>query len=120
MSSDTSACPIRRIWRNVPSWTSTLELESWEWSGSTTRSCRGLRVFPARLNRQSEVVEEAEPVDPIQGASLYLTLDLNLQEVVEQALESGLFLANEVKNQDRAEGLEITAMPPGERRWCMT
>lgn len=60
-----------------------------------------------RLNRQSEVIEEAEPVDPVQGASLHLTLDLNLQEVVERALESGLFLANEVKDQDRAEGLEV-------------
>jgi penicillin-binding protein 2 len=60
-----------------------------------------------RLNRQSEVIEEAEPVDPVQGASLYLTLDLGLQEVVERALESGLFLANEVKDQDRAAGLEV-------------
>lgn len=60
-----------------------------------------------RLNRQSEVVEEAEPVAPVRGASLYLTLDLGLQEVVERALESGLFLANEVKDEDRANGLEV-------------
>ncbi|MGH8924161.1 MAG: penicillin-binding transpeptidase domain-containing protein, partial [Acidimicrobiia bacterium] len=60
-----------------------------------------------RLNRQSEVLEESEPVDPIQGASLYLTIDLRLQEVVELALESGLFLANEVKDEDRTSGLEV-------------
>ena len=60
-----------------------------------------------RLNRQSEVLEESEPVDPIQGASIYLTIDLRLQEVVELALESGVFLANEVKDEDRANGLEV-------------
>ena len=44
---------------------------------------------------------------PIQGASLYLTIDLRLQEVVELALESGVFLANEVKDEDRANGQEV-------------
>ena len=56
-----------------------------------------------RLNRQSEVLEESVPVDPVQGSSLYLTLDLRLQEVVEAALESGVLLANQVKADDRAE-----------------
>lgn len=60
-----------------------------------------------RLNRQSEVLEESQPVNPIQGASLYLTIDLRLQEVVELALESGVFLANEVKDEDRANGQEV-------------
>lgn len=60
-----------------------------------------------RLNRQSEVIEEAVPVDPIQGASLYLTIDLRLQEIVEAALESGVFLANQVKEDDRANGFEV-------------
>ncbi len=60
-----------------------------------------------RLNRQSEVVEERLPVPPLQGATLQLTLDLRLQEVVEQALASGVVLANEVKNDDRASGNEV-------------
>jgi penicillin-binding protein 2 len=60
-----------------------------------------------RLNRQSEVVEENLPVEPIQGATLQLTIDLRLQEVVEQALASGVVLANDVKNADRAAGNEV-------------
>lgn len=64
-------------------------------------------VSELRLNRQSEVVEEHLPIDPIQGASVVLTLDLRLQEVVEQALASGVVLANDVKDQDRAQGEEV-------------
>ena len=60
-----------------------------------------------RLNRNSEVVEERAPVNPIQGESVHLTLDLRLQEIVEQALESGVVLSNQVKDQDRAAGEEI-------------
>lgn len=60
-----------------------------------------------RLNRQSEVVEERLPVDPLPGANIVLTLDLRLQEVVEQALASGVMLANQVKDQDRLQGEEV-------------
>ena len=76
--------------------------------GSTTPSSRGHRAIPSSgLNRQSEVVEERLPIDPVQGATLQLTLDLRLQEVVEQALASGVVLANDVKNDDRAAGNEV-------------
>ena len=60
-----------------------------------------------RLNRSSEVVEERAPIDPVQGASVHLTLDLKLQEIVEQALESGVVLSNNIKDQDRADGEEV-------------
>jgi penicillin-binding protein 2 len=60
-----------------------------------------------RLNRSSEVMEERPPVDPIQGNSVYLTLDLRLQEIVEQALESGVVLSNQVKDHNRANGEEV-------------
>jgi penicillin-binding protein 2 len=64
-------------------------------------------VSELRLNRQSEIVEERLPVDPVQGGSVTLTIDLRLQEIVEQALRSGIFLANEVKGLDRAAGVEV-------------
>ncbi|MGQ0847510.1 MAG: penicillin-binding transpeptidase domain-containing protein [Actinomycetota bacterium] len=60
-----------------------------------------------RLNRQAEVIEETRPVQPVQGGSLHLTIDMRLQEVVKQALASGLLLANQVKDQDRAAGEAI-------------
>jgi penicillin-binding protein 2 len=60
-----------------------------------------------RLNRQSEVVEESVPVDPVQGATVQLTIDLRLQEIVTQALRSGVVLANSVKDADRAAGEEV-------------
>ncbi len=60
-----------------------------------------------RLNRNSEVVEERPPADPIQGASVHLTLDLRLQEIVEQALESGVVLSNNIKDDARAAGEEV-------------
>ncbi|MGH8927670.1 MAG: peptidoglycan D,D-transpeptidase FtsI family protein, partial [Acidimicrobiia bacterium] len=60
-----------------------------------------------RLNRQSEVVEERLPVAPVQGATVRLTIDLRLQEIIEQALASGVVLANDVKQSDRAAGMEV-------------
>ncbi|MEX2624403.1 MAG: penicillin-binding transpeptidase domain-containing protein [Acidimicrobiia bacterium] len=60
-----------------------------------------------RLNRNSEVVEERPPVAPTPGDALYLTLDLRLQEIAEQALESGVLLSNQVKQIDRADGEEV-------------
>lgn len=60
-----------------------------------------------RLNRNSEVVEERPPVAPIPGDALYLTLDLRLQEIAEQALESGVLLSNQVKQIDRADGEDV-------------
>ena len=60
-----------------------------------------------RLNRQSEVIEESLPVAPVQVATVQLTLDLRLQEIVEQALEGGVVLANSVKDADRAAGEEV-------------
>ncbi|HSL26735.1 MAG TPA: penicillin-binding transpeptidase domain-containing protein, partial [Acidimicrobiia bacterium] len=60
-----------------------------------------------RLNRQSEVIEESLPVASVQGATVQLTLDLRLQEIVEQALEGGVVLANSVKDADRAAGEEV-------------
>jgi penicillin-binding protein 2 len=64
-------------------------------------------VRELRLNRNSEVVEERPPVAPVPGDAVYLTLDLRLQEIVEQAIESGVLLSNQVKEIDRQDGEEI-------------
>jgi penicillin-binding protein 2 len=57
--------------------------------------------------RRGEIIEQQPPVEPVVGSSLVLNLDLALQEQVELALESGVALSNEVKDEERADGEEV-------------
>jgi penicillin-binding protein 2 len=57
--------------------------------------------------RLGEVIDQKPAVDPVQGSSLILTLDSDLQQVVELALEQGIALSNSVKDADRAKGKEV-------------
>jgi penicillin-binding protein 2 len=57
--------------------------------------------------RRGQVIEQKPPVDPVPGSSLVLNLDLELQELVEVALENGVALSNSVKADDRADGEEV-------------
>jgi penicillin-binding protein 2 len=56
--------------------------------------------------RRGEITEQQDPVDPIPGSSLVLNIDLELQEKVEMALEDGVALSNEVKQDSKADGEE--------------
>ncbi|MGB8361684.1 MAG: penicillin-binding transpeptidase domain-containing protein [Acidimicrobiia bacterium] len=57
--------------------------------------------------RLGEIIEQKPAVDPVPGSSLILTLDSDLQQVVELALEQGISLSNSVKDADRAKGKEV-------------
>jgi len=57
--------------------------------------------------RRGEIIEQRPPVDPVTGSSLVLNLDFALQEQVELALESGVALSNEVKEEEKADGEEV-------------
>ena len=57
--------------------------------------------------RRGEIIEQRPPIDPVTGSSLVLNLDFALQEQVELALESGVALSNEVKEEERADGEEV-------------
>ena len=57
--------------------------------------------------RRGEIIEQKPPVDPVTGSSLVLNLDFALQELVELALEGGVSLSNEVKEEERANGEEV-------------
>ena len=57
--------------------------------------------------RQSELVEERPEVPPTPGNDVYLTLDWNLQQVVDQALAIGVDNANAIKDDQRAQGKEV-------------
>lgn len=54
--------------------------------------------------QRAQITEQRPEVSPIPGNSLYLTLDLQLQEVVERALAEGIVLSNEWKADQRAQG----------------
>lgn len=54
-----------------------------------------------------EVVETRIDTEPTQGQDVYLSLDLELQELVSRALVAGVELANEVKAADQANGNEV-------------
>jgi penicillin-binding protein 2 len=53
--------------------------------------------------RQSQIVDERPEVAPVQGDAVYLTLDSDLQTVVEKALADGVKNANDLKAQLRAQ-----------------
>ncbi|HET9201564.1 MAG TPA: penicillin-binding transpeptidase domain-containing protein [Acidimicrobiia bacterium] len=57
--------------------------------------------------RRGEIIEQRPPVEPVAGSSLVLNLDLALQEKVELALEQGVALSNEVKEEERDKGEEV-------------
>jgi penicillin-binding protein 2 len=57
--------------------------------------------------RRGDIIDTRPSVDPAQGSSLSLTIDLELQELTEMALVEAIALSNTVKDQDRAAGLEV-------------
>ncbi|MDX1448284.1 MAG: penicillin-binding transpeptidase domain-containing protein [Acidimicrobiia bacterium] len=66
-----------------------------------------LQGIPGQLAyrvQRAEITEQQPEVAPVPGNSLYLTLDLALQEVVERALAEGIVLSNEWKADQRAQG----------------
>jgi penicillin-binding protein 2 len=69
-----------------------------------------LRGTPGELSYIRDIngtLRERPEVLPQQGNTLYLTLDLSLQRVVEDALDQAISLSNQLKAQDRAEGREV-------------
>lgn len=63
------------------------------------RGTPGYVEYRARLG---EIIDSRPSVTPLQGRSVILSLDLELQEVVEHALRSGVALSNFEKDKDRA------------------
>lgn len=57
--------------------------------------------------RRSQIIDQLPSADPEQGESIELTLDLDMQQVVELALEQGIALSNTVKERDRNNGEDI-------------
>lgn len=56
--------------------------------------------------QRAQITEQRPEVAPTPGNSVYLTLDLPLQEVVERALAEGIVLSNEWKTEQRQQGRE--------------
>lgn len=66
-----------------------------------------LRGTPGRFEfraARGEIIEVGPETEPEPGDSVYLALDLSLQEVVTRALLDGIDLANEAKAVQRARG----------------
>jgi penicillin-binding protein 2 len=57
--------------------------------------------------RHGQIIDQRAPIEPVPGSSLVLNLDIELQELVELALENGVALSNTVKEEDRADGEEV-------------
>jgi penicillin-binding protein 2 len=57
-----------------------------------------------RVNRRSEVLDERPEVPARQGNTVYLTLDEELQVLVETALAEGIELSNRLKAEQRQRG----------------
>lgn len=57
--------------------------------------------------RRGDIIDQRPTVEPTPGNSVMLTLDLELQQLVELALEEGISLSNSVKQADREAGEEI-------------
>lgn len=57
--------------------------------------------------RRGEIIDQRPAVDPQPGNSIVLTIDLDLQELTELALEEGISLSNSVKDQERAAGDDV-------------
>jgi penicillin-binding protein 2 len=69
----------------------------------------GNREF--RVDRTGTLIEERPETAPTPGSTIWLTLDERLQQVVEQAVDDGVALANEVKQAEqdaaRRDGKEV-------------
>ncbi|HEX7100811.1 MAG TPA: penicillin-binding transpeptidase domain-containing protein [Acidimicrobiia bacterium] len=63
-------------------------------------------IFEYRVAR-GEIIEAKPEIPPKIGDSVYLSLDLQLQEVVSRALVDGIELSNEVKAANLARGEEV-------------
>ena len=57
--------------------------------------------------REGEIIDERPGTEPLPGSSIYLTLDLELQDLMEMAVEEGVALSNQVKDAERAAGEEF-------------
>jgi penicillin-binding protein 2 len=60
--------------------------------------------------RRSQIIEQGLAVEPVQGRSLQLTIDLDLQQVTELALDQGIDLSNRVKDRERSNGEQINTV----------
>jgi penicillin-binding protein 2 len=57
--------------------------------------------------QQSEVTEQRPEIPPVSGNTVYLALDSRLQQVVFDALVSGIELSNDWKDEQRSAGDEV-------------
>ncbi len=57
--------------------------------------------------RRGEIIDQRLLVEPTVGQSIELTIDLDLQELVEAALEEGIRISNEDKDDKRRAGEEV-------------
>ena len=57
--------------------------------------------------RLGEVIDRHPAIDPVPGNNVVLNIDLELQQLVEIALEEGVALSNSVKDEARADGEEV-------------
>ena len=72
---------------------------------SQLRGVNGRRTIT--LNSNGEVIDAAVTTSPIPGHSIMLTLDMNLQRVAQDALESQILWLQD--NGEEGEGKEATA-----------
>lgn len=57
--------------------------------------------------RQGTIIDQRAGTDPVPGDSLVMTIDSELQQIVELALEEGIALSNDVKDDLRSEGEDV-------------
>lgn len=57
--------------------------------------------------RRGEIIDQRPAVDPTPGDSIVLTTDIELQQRVELALQEGIALSNQVKEQAKEEGEDV-------------
>ena len=57
--------------------------------------------------RRGSIIDQGPAVEPIPGNSVILNTDSELQQIVELALEEGIALSNDVKDDLRAEGEDV-------------
>ncbi len=58
-------------------------------------------------SRAGKIIDQRAPIDPQAGDTVVLTIDLDLQELVELALEQGVQLSNSDKEKKRAAGQKV-------------
>jgi penicillin-binding protein 2 len=57
--------------------------------------------------RAAQIIDQRPSVAAVPGDSIVLTIDLELQQLVELALEEGIALSNHLKDLDREEGDDV-------------